>query len=397
MNRSTVAAALAATLVLGLGACSPLAPARPDPSATTHTSLKVDVAQHESFSGTPIVYSFTVPDGATQLGPLVRQRSPELLAAYEPVLAEAERRQALEAAADAVENQGETTPTPTEPPNPLPTDDSFAILSEPPEPDTTTALLRIDGDPGEVFSNVLAQVAEAMPALELDPDAWSRFCTASDGVYTGCSFDVTGRTTEDVGVRVSVTIDPGNLRTQQSPAGAQGKPVMTYTVVATDPPDMRPVWEALDEETDTPAEGEPQVLPAPEKVPATTAPLPPAPQVEGTWPKLPVSRPVATGGDLITPQWKLRDDSALLLSGDRPAFASILVERGANADAIARSYVLAYSTAGDPVQDVIEDRTEISTTYRAVTPKNGPTVSATFTQAGRGNYIALFYAPPSRG
>ena len=59
--------------------------------------------------------------------------------------------------------------------------------------------------------------------------------------------------------------------------------------------------------------------------------------------------------------------------------------------------MLAYSTAGDPVQDVIEDRTEISTTYRAVTPKNGPTVSATFTQAGRGNYIALFYAPPSRG
>ncbi|MGH1563636.1 hypothetical protein [Mumia sp. DW29H23] len=397
MNRSVVAAALAATVVGGLSACSPLTPSPPDPSETTHSSLKVDVGQHETFSGTPIAYSLTVPDGATQLGPLVRRRSPQLVAAYQPVLAEAERRQAIEEAADAAENPEETTPTPTEPPNPLPTDDTFALLSEPPEPDTTTALLRIDGDPGEVFQEVLGQVAELIPDLELDPEAWSRFCTQVAGVYSGCSFDVTGRTTDDVGVRVAATVDPGSLKSQQAPAGSQGDPVMTYTVVATDPPDMRPVWDALDEDTDTPAEGERPELAEPAKVPATTVPLPAAPEVEATWPHFPVSRPVSTGGTLAAPKWRLRDDSALLLSGDKPAFASILVERGVNADAIARSYVLAYSTGGEPTQDVIEDRTEISTTYRAVTGTNGPTVSATFTQAGRGNYIALFYAPPSRG
>jgi hypothetical protein len=58
--------------------------------------------------------------------------------------------------------------------------------------------------------------------------------------------------------------------------------------------------------------------------------------------------------------------------------------------------VLAYSDAGEPTQDVIEDRTEISTTYTAVTGEGGPKVSATFTQAGRGNYIALFYTPAPR-
>ncbi|WP_262850439.1 hypothetical protein [Mumia quercus] len=395
MHRSVVVATLATAVAVGLSACSPLTPSAPDPAETTHVGLRVDVGQHETFSGTPIALSLTVPDGTTQMGPLVRRRSAPLLAAYAPVLAEAKRREAIEAATEAAENPEETTPT-TEPPHPLPTDDTFSLLEEAPEPDTTTALLRVDGDPGEAFSEVIEQVATLVPGLELDPDAWSRFCTVAQGLYTGCTLDVTGRTTDDVGVRVIATVDPGNMRTKQSPAGSQGKPVMTVTLVQTDPPDMRPVWEALDENTDTPAEGERPEIAAPSPAPATTTPLPAAPPVEAEWPDFPVSRPVTTGGTLGTDRWKLREDSALLLSGDRPLFASILVERGVNADAVARSYVLAYSTAGAPTQDVIEDRTEISTTYHAVTPKGGPTVSATFTQAGRGNYIALFYTPPAR-
>lgn len=396
MNRSAVTAALGAAVVLGVSACSPLTPTPPDPSETTRSALKVDVGQHESFPGTPIAYSLTVPDGATQLGPLVRRRSPQLLAAYRPVLVEAERRQAIQDAAEQAEHPDDPTTTPTEPPNPLPTADTYALLDEPPEPDTTTALLRVDGDPSEVFQEVVGQVAELIPGLELEPDDWSQFCRAVDGVYAGCRFDLTGRTPDDVGVRVTATLDPGNLRKQLAPAGSQGRPVMTYTVIATDPPDMRPVWKSLDDDTDTPAEGETPDLTAPPKVPATTTPLQARPPVEGDWPDLKVSRPVTTGGTLAAPKWRLRADSALLLSGDTPAFASILVERGVNADAIARSYVLAYSTNGEPAQDVIEDRTEISTTYTAVTAKNGPRVSATFTQAGRGNYVALFYLPPTR-
>lgn len=396
MYRSVVVATLATAVAVGLSGCSPLTPARPQATEATHAGLKVDVGQHETFAGTPIALSLTVPDGTIQMGPLVRRRSPALLAAYAPVLTEAERREAIAAAAEAAENPEETTPTPTEPPNPLPTDDTFSLLEEAPEPDTTTALLRVDGDPGEAFSEVLEQVDALVPDLKLDPDAWSRFCTVSSGIYTGCTLDVTGRTTDDAGVRVVATVDPGNLRTRESPAVSQGKPVMTVTVVETDPPDMRPVWEALDESTDIPFEGEPPVLTAPAPVPATTAPLPDAPPVKGTWPRFPVSRPVTTGGSLGTDRWRLREDSALLLSGDRPLFDSLLVERGVNADAVARSYVLAYSDAGEPTQDVIEDRTEISTTYTAVTGEGGPKVSATFTQAGRGNYIALFYTPAPR-
>ncbi|KAA1422250.1 hypothetical protein FE697_013885 [Mumia zhuanghuii] len=387
---------MAAAVVGGVSACSPLAPADPDRSETTHSGLKVDVGQHETFAGTPIAFTLTVPEGTTQLGPLVRRRTPELVAAYQPVLAEAERRQAIEAAEEAAEDPDATTPTPTEPLNPLPTTDTFAILTDPPEPDVTTALLRVDGDPGEVFSEVVDQVASLIPDLGLDADTWSQFCTAVDGLYTSCSFDVTGRTTDDIGVRVAVTLDPGNLRKKQSPAGSQGRPVMTYTAVATDPPDMRPAWQALDEELEAPGDAETPEPPVPEQIPATTTPLAAQPEVDAEWPDLPVSRPVTTGGTLVTQRWRLRDDSALLLSGDKPAFASILVERGVNADAIARSYVLSYSTAGEPTQDVIEDRTEISTTYRAVTRPGGPSVSATFTQAGRGNYIALFYLPPAR-
>ncbi len=396
MYRSVVVAALATAVAVGLSGCSPLTPSPPDPTESTHAGLKVDVGQHETFAGTPIAFSLTVPEGTTQLGPLVRRRSTTLLAAYAPVLVEAQRRAAIEAAAEAAEHPEETTPTPTEPPNPLPTDDTFSLLEEAPEPDTTTSLLRVDGDPGEAFSEVIGQVATLVPELQLDPEEWSRFCTVTNDLYSGCDLDVTGRTTEDLGVRVIATVDPGNMRTKQSPAGSQGKPVMTVTVIQTDPPDMRPVWEALDESTDTPGEGERPEVPEPTPVPATTTPLPAAPAVEAKWPEFPVSRPVTTGGTLGTDRWTLREDSALLLSGDHPLFDSLLVERGVNADAVARSYVLAYSTAGAPTQDVIEDRTEISTTYRAVTPKGGPTVSATFTQAGRGNYIALFFTPPAR-
>ncbi|WP_370616240.1 hypothetical protein [Mumia sp. Pv 4-285] len=397
MKRSQAAAGMAAAVMVGLSACSPLTPADPDRSQTPHSGLKVDVGQHETFSGTPIAFTLTVPEGTTQLGPLVRRRTPALIAAYQPVLAEAERREAIAAAAEAAENPDATTPTPTEPLNPLPTTDTFALLSDPPEPDVTTALLRVDGDPSDVFSEVVEQVSTLVPDLGLDPDAWSQFCTAVDGIYTGCTLDVTGRTTDDAGVRVVATLDPGNLRKKQSPAGSQGRPVMTYTAVATDPPDMRPVWQALDEDTEAPGDAETPEPPEPAKVPATTTPVVAVPEVDAEWPDLPVSRPVTTGGALATERWRLREDSALLLSGDKPAFASILVERGVDADAIARSYVLSYSTGGEPTQDVIEDRTEISTTYRAVTRENGPMVSATFTQAGRGNYIALFYTPPARG
>ncbi|KHL16331.1 hypothetical protein CLV56_2557 [Mumia flava] len=394
MNRSVTAAAAAAALALGLTACNGTQASPQDPTTTTSRSGSwVDVGQHETFSGSPVALGLVVPDGATEVGALVRRRSPQMLTAYADVVAEAERRARIEDEIEQAQDPEPPTETATEPVNPLPTEDSFAILEEPPEPDTTTALLRVDGDPGEVFSEVLATIADELDGLELDPDRWSQFCTAADGVYTGCRINVTGRNSDDLGVRYTVTLDPGAAGSEFAPAGSQGRPVMTLTARATDPPDVQAAWDALEADTEVPGESEPPQLTPTTPAPTETAPLPERPEVEGTWEDRPVSKPVPADATIVTDGWQLREDTALLLSGDAPAFASLLVERGADADAIARGYVLAYSDAGEPKRDVIEDRTEISTTYRAVTKKGSPQVSATFTQSGRGNYVALFYTP----
>lgn len=390
MRRMVSAAAVAAVLVSATTACDG-SHAEPDPSpsagptTTVQTPPESTVVQHETGVGSPIgADGLSVPDGATQLGPLVRRRSPELIAAYKKVLRKYEKRQAREQAA---ENEGKkptpTTPTPTEA---FPTVDTFKDLDNPPEPDVTTALLRVDDDPGTVFKEVLSQVAETLPGLGVDPKKWSQYCHAKHGLYTGCKVSVSGRTVEDEGVRITVTLDPGNIKTRTAPAGADKRPVMTVTTESTDPIDTS---DALESDRPSP----PPTTPA---SPASPSPLAQGPPVHAKWPTMKRPAPAGPDAPLLTNRWKIRDYTTLLLSGNHPAFAIMVADRRANADAVARSYVLEYSTAGLPRRNVLEDRTEISVTYTARTGKHGPKVSSTYIQAGRGDYIALFYQPPHK-
>lgn len=382
-RRIVAAAAVGFIVVSTITACddSRTEPAAADPTKTVQTVPESEVAQHETGAESPIGYGLTIPSGATQLGPRVRRRSPELIAAYQEVLREFEKQQALEAAEEGGEQTPETTPTP----NPFPTADTFDDLDEPPEPDVTTVLLRVDGDPAEVFQRMLSQVAEVLPGLGVEPKQWSQYCRAREGLYTGCKMAVAGRTVEGRGVRVTVTIDPGDVKTMTAPAGSEKQPVMTVTTVSTDPIDTS---DAIEDDEPSPT---PPSTPA---SPASPSPIAPKPPVEATWPKMKKIAPSRPRAELLTDRWKIRSYTTLLLSGQKPAFAMMVTGRRTNGDAVARSYVLAYSTKGEPTRDVVEDRTEIHITYRAKTGKNGPRVTATYTQAGRGNYITLFYHPP---
>ncbi|MGH3424428.1 MAG: hypothetical protein ACRDO8_06860 [Nocardioidaceae bacterium] len=385
MRRIVAAAAVGTMLVSAVTACTESdADPGSDPTTTVKAPPASTVVQHETGVGSPIGYGLSVPDGAAQLGPLVRRRSPELIEAYQKVLDRYEKQKAREQAKEnGGENPTETTPTP----NPFPTEDTFGELDQPPEPDITTALLRVDDDPGKVFEDVLGQVAKTLPGLGVDPEKWSQYCEADHGLYTGCEASVSGRTVDDRGVRVTITLDPGNVETMTAPAGTRKNPVMSVTTESTDPIDTS---EALPGDEPSPA-------------PTTTPPSPPSPSpiaqgtpVDAKWPTMKRETPAAPGDPLLTNRWSIRDYTTLLLSGDDPAFAMMVTERRTNADAVARSYALAYSDGGEPRRDTVEDRTEISTTYTARTSENGPTVTSTYIQAGRGNYVALFYDPPTK-
>lgn len=364
------AVGVAAVLLGFLTGCSSLDPNLGDTAVTTVPQSFVD--EHETANGSPIGYGLSVPDGAVQLGPLVRRRSPRLIAAYSDALKAARRQKAQEQAASADPSASPTPATPT--PTFVPGQDSFALLDEPPAPDITTALLRVDADPGAVFESVLRQLADVLPQNRVRPGRWSRYCTTKDGVYTGCTITQDGRTADNLGLQVVVSLDPGDVRRSLAPPGSELRPVMTVTAQLTDEP------------------------------PGPGASAPPSPraggspsaddtmtQVQATWPDLSAEAAGVTGSPLLNDSWRVRPDTTLLLSGYTPGFAVLVADRDADAGDIARSYVLDFSDGGAPNIDVVEDRNEISTTYIARTRQPGLSVSATMVQSGRGDYIALFY------
>lgn len=379
MRRILAAAAVGAVLVSTVSACDqPESEPAPAPTTVPKTPPESAVALHETGVDSPLGYELSVPKGATQLGPLVRHRSPALVAAYRKVLDKYEKKRAREA-----RQSGDEPPT-TAPPTPFPTRGTFADLDSPPEPDVSTALLRVDGDPGTVFEEMLRQVADMLPHTGLKPSRWSQYCRVWHDLYTGCHVAVSGQTPKGEGVRVTVTIDPGDVRTRTAPAGSQNRPVMTVTTKSTDPIDTS---QALDDDNRT------APPPTPASPPSGPSPGHAAPH-DAAWATMKRSAATAPGDTLLRPRWRLRPDSTLLLSGDRPAFAMLVTGRRTDADAVARSYALKYTQHGEPRRDVVEDRTEVTVTYTARTGKHGPTVTATYVQAGRGNYIALFYDPP---
>lgn len=378
MKRIACALAVGAATATLLTSCTTASGGGDVPPEIQNPAVE-EIPEHETTAGSPMGYGMSVPEGATQLGPLVRKRSARLIATYQDQLAEARQEAAAEEAQrQAEEGLQETTP----PPSPRPSEDTFGELEEPPEPDITTALLRVDGKPSKVFEAVLSDLDELMPENGIEPSRWSQFCKADKEVYTGCTVTQAGRTTEGDNIKVVVSVDPGDTKTLVAPPASDKRPIMTVTAQSTDDPAQTP------EEPDS--ESSPTPTPTP-----TVAPSTQRANVDGSFPKMEAAAPAKADASLLNSSWQIRDDVTLLLSGYRPGFAIFVADRNTNADAVARSYALAFSDKGAPTQDIVEDRNEISTTYAARSSKRGLVAIATYVQSGRGNYVAVFYTPPA--
>lgn len=353
-------------------------PGSPEPEPTETTATPADVSEHESGPESTIAYGFIVPEGATQLGPLVRYRSDRLIDAYQPQLdaalaqQEAERRERRqEQLRERRESDPDATLPPfTPPPTPQtqPSSDTFRPLEDPPKPDSTISVMRLDGDPTEVLRLMLAQIDAVLPQAGIVTDDIGEYCQARDRRVTRCRVEATGTTDTDRDLRVSLRVDPGNLRTRTSPAGAETRPVMSLTVEYIGDPRLGQLDRSEDFGIDVPDE------------------------VEGrdasdlVWPSMDLD---AMRSEPVLNDWVVPQGATLLLSGDQPSFVVLTTDFGRQADTLAREWV---STVGKPRQDVVEDLNEITTTYRAES-KNGARALASYVLSARGNYAMLFYTP----
>lgn len=378
MRRAATAAVIATVLVATAG-CNTREKeeATPTPTqASPSSTATADVSEHESGPQSPILYGLEVPKGATQLGPLVRYRSNRLIAAYKPELdvavakQEALEQQKLQEQAD---EEGTTPPTPTpsesETPGTRPSDDTFSLLEDPPSPDVTISLMRIDGSPTEVLRRMIAQVNTVLPGADLADDDLAQFCTASDNRIVSCNVTARGLASGDRDIRITITVDPGDVVTRTARVASQLNPSMTVKVeYVGDPRAGQVAADADDPSVPQDVKGE------------DTSGL--------IWPRMDVAAPVSS------PQldgWTVPSTATTILSGRRPQFVALSTDRVREADTIAKEYA---ERLGTPEKDVVEDLNEISTTYR-VKAKNGATATSTFVLSGRGSYVMIFYTPPA--
>ena len=346
--------------------------ADPTPTSTQTTTQPPDVTEHESGPESPIAYGLLVPRGATQLGPLIRYRSSRLIAAYLPELKAAQAQKDAEAREKEAEEASEGTPTtPTTPtPDTRPSDDSFKLLDEPPKPDSTVSLMRIDDNPTEVVRRMLAQVAALLPDSEVVTDDLSAYCQANERRITSCRMAIQGMAQDDREIRVVMTVDPGNIATRTSGPSDLTRPVMTLSVEYVGEPrrgQLSRESNSLDGVKD---------ISEPEKSGLI-------------WPKMDEDAPATSK---LLNGWTAPTSATILLSGYRPRFVVITANRAIDADVTAEQYVLANSPNGHITKDVVEDLNEVSTTYTTRT-KNGATARATYVLSARANYTVLFYTP----
>lgn len=416
-----------ALLIAGLASCSSGSDQDPTVDASKNVAVDPgDLERHESAPGTPISYGIDVPDGAVQLGPLIRQRRLEV----EDVIEDGDRADASGDEAD------EPDPETHDPEEPTP-------------PDFTTSLLRVDGDPSEVMQSILEEIEDALPDSDVDPDKWADYCTVSKGVYTGCELTASGKTEDDEHITVELSVDPGRPKTKVAPAGSLLRPVMALTIElhrppadqgdengdegdgdgdgdkdgdgkagrdhpkgdehASAPPAKNSAQNAGhhlgrhpgahdaradrsdkrdDRKADRPGRDDRNADNAPED--DKTQPG----KADAKWPTMKRERPAKPGDSILTPKWELRRNTEVILSTASPRVAMLAIKDGADADAIARRYVRAFADeATTPKIDEVEDRNERSITY---TPRNdgtGPAVAVTAVATGRGNYIELLFQP----
>lgn len=375
---TTIVAASIAMVTAIAGCQSSDEPNGPKPTTTSSAAATTDAAEHESGPESPIGYGLQVPQGAAQLGPLLRNRSAKLIAAYQPALDAAINQKEAEdqQRADEALKNGETVPTPAPTPSTRPSDDTFKPIEDPPRPDSTISFMRVDGNPSAVVNRMISQIAAALPANAIDTTDLATYCTVENNRYTGCKLDETGFTTDNLEIRIIMTVDPGDLATRTSPPAAQTRPLMTLAVnYVGDPAKGQLSAESTDLEA----------LPDAEKAQVPD---------EVIWPKMDVDADPSE--PLLDGKWTVPTGAGLLLSGANPAFVVLHTGNGREADQIAQDFVTAHSDKADPAKDVVEDLNEISTTYRAQSTKKGLSATATYVLSGRGTYVMLSFTPATK-
>lgn len=345
------------------------------PSAAATKTEKPDLSEHESGPESPIAYGLFVPAGATQLGPLFRYRSSRLIAAYRPELQAAQAQRDAEAAERVAEDEAEGTPSPSPTPEPTtrPSADSFDILDDPPRPDTSISLMRIDGDPSDVVRRMLAQMDAAVPDANLVLDDLSQYCTSVERRITHCQAVARGLTEGDREIRVTMQVDTGQLATRTAPPASLTRPVMQVTaeyVGDARTGQMGRDTGSLDDIAEIDSDDEKSGL---------------------IWPKMDLDADTSTP---LLNGWVAPPSATLLLSGFSPQFAAMTTQKAVDADQTAEQFVAAAAPGKTVTKDVAEDLNSVSTMY-AVRTKDGSIARAVYILSARGNYTALFFTPPA--
>ncbi|MGI9085121.1 MAG: hypothetical protein ACR2FE_07490 [Aeromicrobium sp.] len=375
--RRRAAVVVAACVLVGTaaGCDQQVGGASPDPRNTSERPAPTDVSEHESGPDSPIAYGFQVPRGATQVGPLVRYRSNRLIAAYKPELdaAQAQRDAEQQRRRTEAEANGTPLPPPTPTPTTQPSDDTFRLLESPPKPDITISLMRVDGSPTEVVRRMAAQIDVILPNAGIIRSDISSYCDDRDRRITGCRIEAEGTAANDRDLKVTLTVDPGDLKSRAAPPATNQNPVMQLKIEYVGDPRRGQVDRRGDGDIDVPRE----------VTQADTSGL--------IWPKMDEDAPLTTP---LLNDWSAPLGSPVLLSGFEPDFVAMATAKALDSDRIASLF--AETVSEEPAKDIVEDLNEITTTYIAER-KNGEVAMASFVLSARGYYAMLFYTPPDDG
>lgn len=373
-RRVAVASAACLFAVVAAGCDQPVGGTSPDPSDTSDRPAPTDVSEHESGPESPIAYGLQVPKGATQIGPLVRYRSKRLIEAYQPQLdaAQAQRDAGLQRRRAEAEAKGTPLPPPTPTPTAGPSDDTFKLLDSPPKPDITISLMRVDGSPAQVVRRMAAQIDTVLPDAGIIRSDISTYCDSRDRRVTGCRLEAKGMAANQRELKITLTVDPGDLKTRTSPPSTNQRPVMMLKVEYIGDPRRGQVNRQGDGDVKVPQD--------------VTRPDP----SDLIWPRMDVDAPVT---DALLNDWRKPIGATLLLSGFDPGFVVLATTKALDADHIASTF--ADSVADEPAKDIVEDLNEITTTYTAK-GKNGEIAMASYVLSARGYYAMLFYTSPDK-
>ncbi len=373
-RRVTGATAVAATLLVALLAgCGPQN-AAPQPSPTTPASPEpsgTDVTEHESGPESPIAYGFRVPRGASQVGPLVRYRSARLLSAYQTELEAAQARTVADQQRRCDEREARGTPC--VPSNPTasaaPTEDTFRLLSDPPKPDVTVSLMRVNGSPTDVVRAMLAQIDVILPKAGIVRSDISRYCKSINRRITSCRLRVTDTTKNGRRLTVTFAVDPGDIETRTSAPATNGDPVMYLRIAYVGDP--RAGQENRRGDSDI-------------NVPAGVARRDTSGLI---WPGMDLD---ARSSSRLLNGWRRPLGAEILLAGYQPDFVVVSTAKALDASSIAEKW--AKGIQEEPKVDVVEDLNEVTTMYTAEGP-NGERGLASYVLSARGYYAVLFWIP----